>query len=227
MPLFKHLFTEAPLQGGMLVHLPSPLQHRLSKVLRLGEGNEIALFNGKDGLWQARVADKACKTAQLGTQLKSQPAPAALTLVLGLPKRDAWESALRQATELGVGAIQPLQTEYAQRGHFNAERAHTLVVEAAEQSEHLALPTLLPTLSLPAWLKAQNTPCLYGAARGEGMGKAGTQTVLVGPEGGFSPAEEALLAAHPYITAIHLPMGILRTDTAVVALLTAAMLGSA
>lgn len=208
-----------------MVNIPKPLQHRLASVLRLGEGDKVALFNGKEGLWEAEIADKACKTAQLGAQLKPQPVPAALTLVLGLPKREAWESALRQATELGVGAIQPLNTEYAQRGHFNPERAQTLIVEAAEQSEHLTLPTLLPTLTLPAWLKALKTPCLYGAARGEGVGKAGAQTVLVGPEGGFSPAEEALLAAQPHIIATRLPTGILRTDTAVVAMLTAAVLG--
>ena len=225
MVALKHLYINAPLQGGACLVLPSTLQHRLSKVLRFGEGDTIALFNGVNGLWEAEISDKACKTAQLGTQLKAQPVPATLTLVLGLPKREAWESALRQATELGVGAIQPLNTEYAQRGHFNPERAHTLIVEAAEQSEHLAIPTILPTQSLPNWLKSLNTPCLHGAARGAELGKRGAQSVLVGPEGGFSPAEEAMLAAHAQIVPCHLPTGILRTDTAVVALLTAALVG--
>lgn len=224
MPL-KHLYADIPLEVGEIVTLPQPLQHRLAKVLRLGQGDRVGLFNGQNGLWAAEIADKSCKTAHILHQELSQPSTSGPTLVLGLPKREAWESALRQATELGVSAIQPLVTEYAQRSAINAQRAHTLLVEAAEQSEALNIPTLLPILTLPNWLKTLNQACLWGHARGESMAHGvKANHVLVGPEGGFSPAEEALLEAHAYIKPTHLPTGILRTDTAVVALLVAARL---
>jgi 16S rRNA (uracil1498-N3)-methyltransferase len=224
MPL-KHLYIHAPLTAAGALTAPKPLQHRMAHVLRLGVGDEVALFNGTDGLWQATIADKTCKTLKIDQQLKPQTQPSPFTLVLGLPKREAWEAALRQATELGVGAIQPLTTQYAQRGQFNTERAQILLIEAAEQSEQLALPSLLPLHNLESWLKTLKVPCLWGHARGEQGQKASATMVLVGPEGGFSPAEEALLAAHPHVVPTHLPTGILRTDTAVVALLSAALIG--
>ncbi len=217
----RHFYLEASLHAGAELILPQPLQHRLSGVLRMGLGDEVAVFNGINGLWAATITEKQARRVTLGVQLQPQPPMSGPTLVLGLPKREAWESALRQATELGVAAILPLATAFAQRDKLNAARAHTILSEAAEQSERLTLPTLHPVQTLPQWLATLKSPCVWADARGQGhpWPKGPTQ-VLVGPEGGFSPAEEEVLAAHPHITAGHLAGGILRTDTAVVAALT-------
>lgn len=222
MAVFKHLYLAAPLQAGLLVPLPAPLQARLSRVLRLGAGAEVALFNGVDGLWRARLANSKATQAEVLEQVRPQPAPHGATLVLGLPKRDAWEAALRQATELGVATIQPVGTQFSQRDTFNVARAEAILIEAAEQCERLSLPTLLPLLSLEAWLKILRTPCLWAYERG-GSAPTPATAVLVGPEGGFSPAEVALLSAHPHLQPCSLGPTILRTDTAVVAALVATL----
>jgi 16S rRNA (uracil1498-N3)-methyltransferase len=223
----KHFYTDAPLAAGPLA-LPASLSHRLSKVLRLGVGAPLALFNGKDGLWAATLTDAKATRATLTHQLLLQPAPAAgLTLALGLPKRDAWESALRQATELGVAAIQPLTTDHSMVGKLNLMKAHAHLLEAAEQCERLTLPTLHPPVKLATWLAGQTSPIAWAYERGvpaRGLNLTACTSVLVGPEGGFSPAEINLLNAHPQVVPFTLLTPILRTDTAVVAALTAVLL---
>lgn len=217
----KLFHTPASLAKGATVALDAPLQHRLSKVLRMGEGAVIGLFNGDGKGWQAEVTDPKCRTARIVAELPAKPPLPPRTLVLGLPKRDAWETALRQATELGVTAIQPLKTEFSQVGRVNMERALATVMEAAEQSERYVLPQVEPVLTLPEFLQSLAQPCAWAYERLEQASTATPQStmVLVGPEGGFSAAEVALLQANRHIHAFSLGPTILRTDTAVVAAL--------
>jgi 16S rRNA (uracil1498-N3)-methyltransferase len=217
--MLKHFYLAAPLAAGAMVALPAALQTRLSRVLRLGAGAEIALFNGQHGLWRAQLADAKAHHAQILEQLQPQPTAQGPTLAVGLPKREAWETIVRQATELGVAALQPLTTEFSQRDKFNTARATLLTIEAAEQCERLTLPTLLPLQPLGVWLNTLNAPCAWAYERG-GTAPTRAGTVLVGPEGGFSPAEVATLQAHPQVHAFSLGPTILRADTAVVAALT-------
>jgi 16S rRNA (uracil1498-N3)-methyltransferase len=221
--MLKHFYLHAPLSLGARLILPEALQTRLSRVLRLGAGAELALFNGTQGLWRARLLDSKAKHVEVLAQLQPQPAPQGPTLCLGLPKREAWETALRQATELGVVAIQPLATQFSQRDKFNAARAEGMLIEAAEQCERLTLPNLRPLQPLEGWLKTLATPCAWAYERGGGQPQP-MGCVLVGPEGGFSPTEVAALEAHAQIHPFSLGPTILRTDTAVVAALTAVQL---
>jgi 16S rRNA (uracil1498-N3)-methyltransferase len=217
----KLFHTPVPLTPGSTIQLDAPLQHRLSKVLRMGQGAHIRLFDGHGTAAEAEIADAKCRTAHILAALPPQSVRPPLTLVLGLPKRDAWETALRQATELGATAILPLKTDFSQVGKLNAERAQATVTEAAEQSERHTLPALHPVATLAQFLQGLTQPCAWAYERLEG-GAATTPAaamVLVGPEGGFSPAEVALLRAHPHIVPFSLGTTILRTDTAVVAAL--------
>lgn len=221
--MLKHFYLATPLHANQTITLPKPLQHRLAKVLRLGQGAEVGLFNGmpsnqNGGLFLAKLLDNHARTAQITTQLSPTPTQTGLVLVLGIPKREAWETALRQATELGVSAIQPLKTEFCQVGKLNTERAQTIMIEAAEQSERLNIPQLLPLQTLESFLAQLQTPCLWAAERASTK-PLSTQPnqVLIGPEGGFSPTEKSQLQTHPHIHPISLGPTILRTDTAVVA----------
>lgn len=219
--MLKHFYLEAPLAAWAQAPLPEGLQGRLTRVLRFGVGAELALFNGRDGLWLATLTDAKARHATVLQQLQPQPQAHGLTLAVGLPKREAWETMLRQATELGVMAIQPLSTEFSQRDKFNPSRAAAILIEAAEQCERLTLPTLLPLQPLATWAKTLKTPCAWAYERG-GSSANRAPVVLVGPEGGFSPAEVALLQAQPLVQPFTLGPTILRADTAVVAALTLA-----
>lgn len=221
MPL-KRFYLDAPLASGR-VGVPPDLAHRLSRVLRLKEGDTVALFNGRDGLWQATLADDKARVLHITDKLAEQPERRPLVLALGVPKREAWETALRQATEMGVTDVIPLFTEYSVVGRLNAEKARAHLVEAAEQSETLYIPRLHGPAQLEPWLEGWPGKIAWAYERGQGAGSglSGIRTLLVGPEGGFSAAESEVLAAHPQVVPFTLPTGILRTDTAVVAALAA------
>lgn len=222
----KHFFIESTLAEGRELPAPAPLQHRLKDVLRLSEGTEVALFNGQQGLWRAQVGPKGKTLVVNDIIVAHPPAPPPTTLALCLPKREAWESALRQATELNVGAIQPLMSQFSQREKFNPSRAATLVIEAAEQCERLTLPQVHAPQPFETWLQSQTAPLAWAYERQQPdhvatQPRQPAHTVLIGPEGGFSPDEVAQLEAHRWVYNMSLGPTILRTDTAVVAALAA------
>jgi 16S rRNA (uracil1498-N3)-methyltransferase len=217
----KQFFVAAPLAVGQVVALPAPLQHRLTKVLRLTTGAIIHLANGQHGIMVAEINHPKAHTARIVAEHQPLPATPPLTLALGLPKRDAWEAALRQATELGITHLQPLTTAFSQVDKLNLTRAQLLLTEAAEQTERPTLPTLLPLQTLPQWLAQLTGPVAWAYERYTGPATTPTaSTLLIGPEGGFSPIEIAQLQAHPHLQAFSLGRTILRTDTAVVSGLT-------
>ena len=221
----KHFYLAAPLAPGLIVPLPVPLQRRLQQVLRLAVGAKIGLFNGQDGLWEAALGPAPGQATVVALR-QAQPTPLPLTLLLAGLKREAFETALRQATELGVQAIQPVLTAYAQRSQFNPERARAIIIEAAEQCERLSLPQLADFIPLEQAVAAHSN-IFWAAERlpaAPAPASSAALAVLVGPEGGFAPAEKVWLQAQPQVRVASLGATILRADTAVVAALTQAKL---
>lgn len=221
----KLIYVPTTFGPGAHVSLPEDTQHRLHRVMRMGQGSIIHIFNGSGLAAVAEIADNKCRTTQINAMLPEKPALPTRILALGVPKRDAWESALRQATEMGATSIIPLKTRFSQIGKLNAERDHRHLVEAAEQSERYTLPTLLPLTSLEDFLTGLTTPTLWAFERlltesPAAKPNESPTTVLVGPEGGFAPEEVAALQSHKFIRPFTLGPTILRTDTAVVASLT-------
>lgn len=237
----KRFYLSATLAPGATLTLPEPLSHRLRNVLRMQAGDPLHLFNNQGDLAAATLADAKARHVVITAML---PTPAALpprTLVLGVPKREAWESALRQATELGVTTIIPLKTRFSQVGKLNLARAEATLIEAAEQSERTTLPLLAPLTPLDVFLAALAHPCAWAYERLMPLAPSQTEgfsvleqngkkppswdhhsvsSVLVGPEGGFAPEEVEALQRNPHIVPFSLGPTILRTDTAVVAALT-------
>jgi 16S rRNA (uracil1498-N3)-methyltransferase len=214
-------FVEDALDAGRTLHLPPELQHRLSKVLRLNAGAVVGVWNGRDGLWEAAINDAKARTVVLQKQLRPQPPRCRLMLALCVPKREAWESALRQATELGVTDIVPLLSAHCVPTKINTERARQIVREAAEQCEVLAMPVLHEPCRLAAWLADLTTPVAWAYERLDkhvkGTSSQPPPCLLVGPEGGFDAAEVTSLQQHPQVHPLSLGDTILRVDTAVVA----------
>lgn len=220
----KLFYLPHPLAPGASVPLPEALQHRLFRVMRMGQGDVIHLFDGTGMAAVAEIADAKCRTARVTGMLPPKPELSARILALGVPKREAWETALRQATEMGVTTIVPLKTRFSQIGKLNTERDHRHLVEAAEQSERYTLPHLLPLTSLEDFLTSLKAPCLWAYERllTDTLASAPHEhptATLVGPEGGFAPEEIALLQDHKQIRPFTLGPTILRSDTAVVAAL--------
>lgn len=220
----KNLYLDQPLSPHTTLPLERTLARRLTRVLRFKEGQAFALFNGRDGLFAATLADVQEGIAHIGDQIKPQPAPQNTALYLALTKRDAFDRALRQATEIGIDHIYPVMTDFAVPDKLNAARLNTILLEAAEQCERLTLPTLHPPQPLKKALEVaggkifwadettakETNPHTWGnhpATPADGL--------LIGPEGGFSAAEKQLLRGHAPVVRISLGQHILRVDTAV------------
>ncbi|MDN2567901.1 16S rRNA (uracil(1498)-N(3))-methyltransferase [Aquibium sp. A9E412] len=227
----QRLFVEAALGEAAEIE-PNPKQaHYLLNVLRLRAGAELLVFNGHDGEWLAGIAEAGKKRLRLVARAQTRPQPPAADLVYCFAplKQGRLDYMVQKAVEMGAGHLQPVLTHHTQAARVPRHRLEANVVEAAEQCGVLALPTVGEPLGLDAllagWDAARRLVFCDEAAEGDNPLEAlqaiaeRRLALLVGPEGGFSDAERARLAAMPSVTAIPLGPRILRADTAAVAAL--------
>lgn len=225
------LFVGAPLCAGGEIGLEGDQAHYVSRVMRLSQGDEVGLFNGADGEWSARVTEvgkRACRLA-VETLVRPQSPSPDLELHVALVKRAPLETIVEKATELGVRRIRLLRTERTNADHTNLERLAAIACEAAEQCGRLDLPQILAPERLADRLgvwdaarrlmfcdEAGDAPTAVSALQREGEGP---WAILIGPEGGFAPAERAAIRAVPVAVPVSLGSRILRADTAAIAAL--------
>jgi 16S rRNA (uracil1498-N3)-methyltransferase len=207
----------------------------LVSVLRRKEGDEIVLFNGRDGAWRTSLVEVSRKAVLVEAIqcVAAQTPPSPLWFGFAPLKVGRLDYLVQKATEMGAGTIQPVMTRFVQGGPPRADKLLANIVEAAEQCEVLSLPDLAAPVSLPdllaGWAKdpAPRTLlfCDESAPSGSpaqvlaGLGQGAPVGLLVGPEGGFSAEERTLLLAQPFVVPISLGPRILRADTAAVAAL--------
>lgn len=222
---YKSLYVDAVLKEDAVVSFDKDFSKRLARVLRMKEGDSISLFNGVDGLFLATLQDDKCASARVLTQLKplDENLPK-VTLMVACVKKNAFDLIFRQATEMGVTYIQPLQTDFTVVDKLNAERVRLLLIEAAEQCGRLSVPVLLPVRKLVDAVSdfGQSGQNIFHAAEqiggkwGDSQPKNG-DALLIGPEGGFSDKERIFLEKQAHVMPVGLGSHILRADTAVVA----------
>ncbi len=227
----QRLYVSDALAPGVLVSLEKGQANYLANVLRRKPGDEVILFNGRDGAWLAGIVSLSRKSISLecSEQIAPQLVPGDLWFGFAPLKSARLDYMAQKATEMGVSALQPVITRFTQGKRFKPERLRANIVEAAEQCEVLAVPTLLPQTSLQTLLENwQPERALIFADEAmpaaspldQIAGLAGRPLgLLVGPEGGFSSEERDLLRAQNFVTPISLGPRILRADTAAVAAL--------
>lgn len=226
------LYLDAPLSAGARVDLDSRQANYLVNVLRLAAGDTVLVFNGRDGEWRASLVSIGRRHWQVEADVMTRPQPAAPTLrLLFAPlKQSRHDYVVEKAVEMGVGRLSPVLTQHGQVNRVNRERVAANAIEAAEQCGILSLPSIDEPVDLTrlieAWTAADGriVYCDEGEEGADPLAillamPAGEVAVLVGPEGGFSAEERALLRGRPFVTAIPLGPRILRADTAVVAAL--------
>ncbi|MER8582538.1 16S rRNA (uracil(1498)-N(3))-methyltransferase [Mesorhizobium sp. M1423] len=205
--------------------------HYLSHVLRLGEGAEVLVFNGRDGEWSAAIAAKSKKALRLKVMALQRPQPPLPDLVYCFAplKQGRLDYLVQKAVEMGAGSLQPVITQHTQVAKPGIERLRANVVEAAEQCGILAVPDVREAEKferlLGNWDRERRLIfCDEDAATNNPLPalqavRENKLALLVGPEGGFSDEERRMLRALPFVTAIPLGPRILRADTAAVAAL--------
>lgn len=230
----KRLFVPDPLAAGAAIALDRGRTNYLVNVLRMGAGDPVQLFNGRDGEWLARIAKADRKGAELALdrRIRPQPAPGDLHYLFAPLKQARLDYMVQKATEMGASRIAPVLTEFTQVSRLNLDRLAANVIEAAEQCGVLAIPEIAEPRPLDklldAWGGENAGRRLVFCDEGEDGDDPlqilaalapGPLAVLIGPEGGFSDKERQALREKTFVTAIPLGPRILRADTAAVAAL--------
>ncbi|MCX5615841.1 16S rRNA (uracil(1498)-N(3))-methyltransferase [Bombella sp. TMW 2.2559] len=215
---------------GEVIPLPAGQAHYLGKVMRLQRGDDVVLFNGRDGEWQATLEEvqKNRATVRLSSCLRPQQETEGVELLFAPLKRDATELVIRMGTELGVTRFRPVLTARTNTHRLNLERLGLIAQEAAEQCERLDVPALMPLEPLAAVLARWPVRRRLAVAlerQGQGGAPGDCDALLIGPEGGFSEEEVTRLARHEAVQPFSLGPRILRADTAACAAL--AQMGAA
>lgn len=225
------LFVPDDLDADALLTLDGDQSHYVVNVMRAQIGEAVALFNGRHGQWLGRIDAATKKAVQVAalSQTRAQTSDGDLWLLAAPLKKDCTDLVAEKAAELGVTEIWPVTTERTNTGRINGERLQARLKEAAEQCERLSVPLLHPLTPLTTVLSQwpQNRVLIYLDETGgtplkqalELLPSAPAVALLVGPEGGFSPHERALLRRQSFVRAVSLGPRILRAETAAIAAL--------
>ena len=246
---WQRLYVTADLSADAALPLDDKQAHYIRNVLRLNEGADLLLFNGRDGEWHGAIEQISKKQVivRLVAQTRPQQSDGQMSpdicrdiwLMVAPVKKDRLDYLAQKATEMGVTKLAPVITRRTQnaKGGVKTDKLIANVIEAAEQCNLLSVPEVDEPRKLADVLadfsaneqvneqaKRHIVFCDEEAAIGSGRDalpalKGQKLALLIGPEGGFDDEERAMLEARDDVTCVSLGPRILRTDTAVVAAL--------
>ena len=224
----------APVPGGDYA-LPEAAARHIGHVLRMRVGDSVALFTGKGGEYAATIRgiERRGVTVRIDRHDPvEREAPWGVTLAQSIIAADMMDFVVRKAVELGVAAIQPLQSARSQNA--SDERAarrlahwRRIAIAACEQCGRNRLPGIAPAVSFAQWFAAagdasRRPVAILDAAGARSLASLGASeaphAIVVGPEGGFDTAEVQLAQAEGAV-AVHLGPRVLRAETAALAAL--------
>lgn len=210
-------FVDAGAMAGERFAIPSAIERQVRSVLRLGSGDRIVLLTGDGTEAVCRLADGDCVVEER-RPVASEPGHR-LAVVQALLKGDALEDVVQHATEIGVAAFRLVVTERCVAREISPrrlERLRAIARESAEQSERGIVPPVESPMKLGEAFEPGSV-LLFERHQGLRLGEIEPPpSVIIGPEGGFSPAEiEA--AEHAGLTLAGLGPRILRSETVAVA----------
>ena len=231
MRVVRH-HVDLALAEGAVVELPEVAVAHLVRVLRLGPGDRVRLFNDDGHDYEAELLAVGKRDAQarvLGRSAVDNESPLRITLAQGIARGEKMDWVLQKATELGVARIAPVVSERTEV-KLDADRADKrgahwrgVVAGACEQSGRARLPELLPPQSLANFLAGERSTHRFALEPGAGrtlaqvgLAAGDSLCLLVGPEGGLSERDLAAARAAGF-EGLRLGPRILRTETAALA----------
>ncbi len=225
------LYLDTPLGPGATIALDPGQANYLGKVMRKTVGDELLVFDGRSGEWRAQITEAGKKRMSVDILEQTREAETLpdLTLAFAPVKRTQTDWLVEKATELGVAALQPVMTRRTVAERVKLARMRAIAIEAAEQCGRTLLPDLGEPLALEKWLATRDgsVPLYFADETGgepvTAAMTAGPAAILVGPEGGFSEEERAMVRSASGAIAISLGPRILRAETAALAAVTAYM----
>ena len=199
--------------------------HYVANVMRMKRGSNLNFFN-KDGEWLSEIIflDRDRIEVKFLNKVKESSKLSNIELAICLVKKSPMEIILQKATELGVSRITPIISERTEVKELNYERAQKIVIEATEQSNQLNPPELSKVIKLKDFLEKldDESKFLFADVNSQNnLQKKDVEgdtlkTILIGPEGDFSPNEREYILAKANTTSFSISKNILRSDTAVI-----------
>ena len=202
--------------------------HYVANVMRLKRGSNINFFN-KGGEWVSEIVflEKDRIEVKFLNRVKKSVQTSSMELAICLVKKNPMEIILQKATELGVVKITPIISERTEVKELNLERAKKIVIEATEQSNQLSPPEISKITKLKDFVNNLNeTSKLFFAdinskdkLKKEDIKGDNLKTILIGPEGDFTPNERKMILENKNTISFSLSKNILKTETATISAL--------
>ncbi|KMK50864.1 16S rRNA methyltransferase [[Actinobacillus] muris] len=224
------------LSGKTHCQLSEDAANHIGRVLRMGEGEDIILFDGTNRIFHATIAQVHKKQIEVRihhSEFDDRESPLAIHLGQVISRGERMEFTIQKSVELGVKTITPLWSSRcgvkldAERQDKKIQQWQKIAIAACEQCGRNVVPEIRPIMPLADWCKEQDEMLKlnlhpraeYSLKSLPSIPKAGVR-LLIGSEGGLS-AEEIAMTETQGFTEVLLGKRVLRTETAALATITA------
>ena len=220
------LFFQKSLSINLKDKLDKSQSHYISKVMRIKENEVFSLFNS-NGEWEAKILNisKSLVEFNITKQLRQKENPKELWLAFSPIKSNYFNFMIQKATELGVTKFLPIIFDRTVVRKINKERLEKVIIEAAEQSNRINVPSIEEPKSLKKFLDDKKMDLIFTDLNSKtnklDLKKLtnNPSCIIVGPEGDFSETEREEILSYKGVQAIKINENILRSETAVISAL--------
>ena len=220
------LFFQKSLSINLKDKLDKSQSHYISKVMRIKESEVFSLFNS-NGEWEAKILNisKSLVEFNITKQLRQKEYPKELWLAFSPIKSNYFNFMIQKATELGVTKFMPIIFDRTVVRKINKERLEKVIIEAAEQSNRINVPSIEEPKSLKKFLDDKKMDLIFTDLNSKtnklDLKKLtnNPSCIIVGPEGDFSETEREEILSYNGVQAIKINENILRSETAVISAL--------
>ena len=217
------LFFSETLSTNMSGKLDKSQSHYVNKVMRVKENEVFSLFNSS-GEWEAKILSISNNIVEFNItkQLRQKETTKELWLAFSPIKSNYFNFMIQKATELGVTKFLPIVFDRTIVRKINKERLEKVIIEAAEQSNRINVPSIEEPQSLNSFLKNSKMDLIFTDLNTSNTKidlnqlTSNPTCVIIGPEGDFSEVERQEILKFNGVQAIKINENILRSETAVI-----------
>jgi 16S rRNA (uracil1498-N3)-methyltransferase len=220
------LFFKESLSLNLTAKLDKPQSHYVTKVMRIKIGEIFSLFNSS-GEWEAKILSisKSIVEFNITKQLRQKESTKELWLAFSPIKSNYFNFMIQKATELGVTKFLPIIFDRTIVRKINKERLEKVIIEAAEQSNRINVPSIEEPKSLKILLSNEKMNLIFTDLNSQNKKldleklTSNPTCIIIGPEGDFSEEEREQILAFKVVQPIKINENILRCETAVISAL--------
>jgi 16S rRNA (uracil1498-N3)-methyltransferase len=220
------LFFKESLSLNLTAKLDKPQSHYVTKVMRIKIGEIFSLFNSS-GEWEAKILtlSKSIVEFNITKQLRQKESTKEMWLAFSPIKSNYFNFMIQKATELGVTKFIPIIFDRTIVRKINKERLEKVIVEAAEQSNRINVPSIEEPQPLKDFLSNEKMDLIFTDLNSQNKKidleklTSNLTCVIIGPEGDFSEDEREQILAFNGVQPIKINENILRSETAVISAL--------